>query len=137
MAAFFERQLLGSGNTATKDDWYDIGALSSPAQDSPIPSGKTIWLGFSYLYSPDKAMEFELRTNNSGVSTGTLINTALLARGASDPGAGSNAIDSFQNGFINIKSTLSTGVEKVWLRVTSGNNIVASFTWQIFYTYDE
>ena len=133
---FFERQLLGSGNTASKDDWYDLGTLNSPSQDSPIPTGKKIWLGFSFLYSPDKAMEFELRCNKTGLSTGTVANTDLMARGASDPGAGSNVIDSYQNGYISVLSTTGSGVEKFWLRVTSGTNTIAAFTWQIFYTYD-
>lgn len=135
--AFFERELAGGANTVSKDDWYDIGALSTVPQDSPIPTGKRLWLGFAFLYSADKSMEFELRSNKAGQTTGTVANTDLVARGASDPGAGSNAIDLYQGGAIQVDTIVgSASNEKLWLRVTSGTNTVAAFSWLIFYTYD-
>jgi hypothetical protein len=133
----FELNLIGSANTATKDDWYDVGALSSPSANSPIPSAKQLYIGFALFGSQDKALVYELRANNSGQSAGTTGATTVIAYSATDPTSGSVTSDLFQNGNIRTVipvSSASTGVEKIWLRVQSGSNTVATFQWFIYYT---
>jgi hypothetical protein len=137
--AQFDLKLFGSANTATKDDWYDIGALSVIPAHSPIPAGKQLRVGFLNLGSQDKGLDWELRANTSGQSTGTVGNTVLLASTATDPSAGSKWEDLFQNGAISptvAPLAASTGVEKLWLRVQSGSNTVAAFDWFIYYSLD-
>jgi hypothetical protein len=132
----FELTLIGSANTATKDDWYDIGSLSVPSGDSPIASGAQLWLAYLLLGSQDKALIFELRVNNAGQNTGTAASTTRLAYSATDPSSGSVTSDIYQRGDIQTLApvAMSTGVEKIWLRVQSGTNTVATFNWFLYYT---
>lgn len=132
----FELTLIGSANTATKDDWYNIGALSSIPANSPIPSGAQLWLGYCLVGSQDKSLVYEIRANKSGQAAGTVAATDTLAYVASDPTSGSVTADLYQHGNIQTLAPLqvSTGVEKLWLRVMSGTNTVASFQWFLYYT---
>jgi hypothetical protein len=135
--AKFEKTLVGSANTSTKDDWYDIGNLSSPSQDSPIPSGINLLLGFLQVGSQDKSLVYELRTNKPTKSAGTVADTSILTYTASDPTSGSVLSDLNFDGKIKREApegAASTGVEKLWLRVMSGSNTVANFQWFLYYT---
>lgn len=131
----FELSFMGSGLTSTKDDWYDIG-LSQPNPSSPVPSGKQIWLGYSTFISEDKNLIFEVRSNLTGNSTGTLANTQLVGF-ASVSAADSKDMDFYLYGNIITLfpvSATSTGVEKLWLRVRSGTQTVAAFDYILRYT---
>lgn len=129
----FDKVFFGTVNTATKDDWYDLGTLMG--QDSPIAPGKQIWLGFATFYSADKNLTYQLRANNSGQSTGTVANTVLRGFTASDPSAGSVEVDfnNDSNVVLLVPVAVSTGVEKLWLRAQSGTNTVAAIDYMIWY----
>jgi hypothetical protein len=134
--ALFELNLSGSANTSTKDDWYDLGSLSLGGGYSPIPSTTQLWLGLFTAFSQDKGLTYELRVNNSGQSTGTTANTHLLGVMASDPSSGSMPCDLYYGGAIQTlaPTAASTGTEKLWLRVQSGTNTVANFSWFLYFT---
>ncbi len=123
----FELSLIGSGTTATKDDWYDLsGAIASNSQ---------FWTGFATFISWDKSLTFELRSNNSGQSTGTVGTTQLKAFtsvGQSD----SKDVDLYLSGNIItlVPVVPSTGVEKLWLRVRGSSNTISTFDYILHYT---
>jgi hypothetical protein len=108
----------------------------SPSQDSPIPSGNRIWVGYDVFDSADKHLNYEIRTNKAGQSAGSAGATDLLGTGASDPTSQSAIMDYHQNGNIEVVAPISadsTGVEKLWLRVTSGTMTVAEFNAFVWY----
>ena len=130
----FDLAFIGTGVTASKDDWYDLSSYG-PNANSPIPSGKQLWLGFATFVAEDKNLTFEVRPNIAGQSTGTTGNTQL--RGfASVPSGESKDIDFYFNGMLTTlvpMTAISTGVEKLWLRVRSGTNTVSTFDFIMFY----
>ena len=135
----FEKRLNGSANSASKDVWYDIGTLSEYPGDSPIQSGHRLILGYLDLSSQDKALNYELRVNNPGESLGTTAKTSVVSFAATDPTTGTVRSDLYQYGNIQSVapvSVLATGTEKLWLRVMSGSNVVATFNWFLYYTKD-
>ena len=125
---------VGSGQTSTKDDWFDLSSYA-PNPNSPIPSGKQLWIGYATFISEDKDLIFELRPNISGQSTGTLANTQL--RGfTSVPSADSKDVDFYLGGNILTLFPVtgpSSGIEKLWLRVRSSSQTVAVFDFFIHY----
>lgn len=133
----FPLKIFGTSNTATKDDWYDVGALASPAANSPIAAGKQLQIGFLNVGSQDKGLDYELRVNKPTKSAANTTDTNLIAATASDPSAGSKWEDLDQDGRIltvaPLVTTGCTGVEKLWLRVQSGSNTIASFDWWVYY----
>ena len=131
----FEKAFIASGTTSTKDDWYDLSSYG-PDANSPIPSGKQLWLGFATFISNDKNLTFELRPNLAAESLGTVAKTQLRTF-ASVPNGESRDVDMYQGGAIATLApvtAVSTGVEKLWLRVRSGTNTVATFDVLLFYT---
>jgi len=122
----------GSGVTTTKDDWYDLGYYGGI---SPIPTGRQMFLGYVVTIAEDKNLIFEIRPNIIGQSTGTIANTILrgyaaVQSGLSDPG------DLYNNGYVNTLAPItgvSTGVEKLWLRVRSGSNVAGAFDFMVYY----
>lgn len=133
----FPFKLFNTSLTMTKDDWYDVGSIAVIPQHSPIAVGKQLRIGFLNVGSSDKPLDYELRVNKPATSTGTVANTNNLWATASDPSAGSKMEDTDFNGRIltvaPLVTTGCTGVEKLWLRVTSGTNTVASFDWWVYY----
>ena len=131
----FELVSLGSGlTTALKDDWFDITSYG-PNVNTPMPSGRQVWLGFGTLISPDKPLTFEIRRNLPTKSAATPGDTELLAF-ATVPSGDSKDLDMYFGGAINTlaPSVASTGVEKVWLRVKSGGAAVGGFDFIFYYT---
>lgn len=127
MQVVFEKQMIGSGLTVTKDDWFDLtGAMVS---------GRRIWLGFSTMISQDKSLTFELRSNLATKGTGNLTDTKLLAFTSVVSGE-SKDVDLFLQGMILTLSpdAPSTGVERLWLRVRSNTVNTAAFDYLIWYT---
>jgi hypothetical protein len=113
--------------TLTKDDWYDLGVITS---------GKQIWLGFATFISEDKSLIFELRANKATKSAGNATDTDLVSF-SSVPQADSKDVDMYLDGYITTLapvSTASTGVEKLWLRVRSGSLSTALFNYIIRYS---
>jgi hypothetical protein len=119
----FELTLSGSlsGNLEV---WVDLGV---------IPTGKQIFLGYATYISEDKTAQFETRTNNTGQSTGTTVNTALLDWTSMPAGTGVDR-DFYQGGNINVLSVVGTGVEHMWLRIKSGSNSSGAYDYIIRYT---
>jgi hypothetical protein len=131
----FPSKLFGTHLTASKDDWYDLGALATYPAHSPIPAGKQLWIGYMNVGSQDKSLDYELRVNNPTKSAGNVADTTMIWATSSDPSAGSKMENMTFDGDILTVAPLaaSTGVEKLWLRVASGTNTVASFDWWIYY----
>lgn len=131
----FELLSLGSITFSGNETWVDI--LSNlPNQNSPIPSGKQIWIGYVTCIAQDKGATFELRPNLPGQSTGTSGTTQL--RGFTSVEAGdSKDMDLYLYGNITtlapVTST-SSGVEKLWLRIKSLSNASSTFEYMIYYT---
>lgn len=133
----FPLKLFGTSNTATKDDWFDVGAIAAFPAHSPIPAGKQLRIGFLNVGSQDKALDFELRVNKPTKSAASTTDTNIIANTASDPSAGSKMEDTdYQERILTVAplvTTGCTGVEKLWLRVQSGSNTVAAFDWWVYY----
>lgn len=136
VGVLFNLTFSGSATTVSKDDWYDIGALSVGGGYSPIPTGVQLWLGLMMAFSQDKGLSYEIRVNNSGQSTGTVSTTELIGVSASDPASGTTPCDLFYRGAIQTlaPAASSTGVEKLWLRVESGTATSSTFDWFIYFT---
>ena len=117
-----------SANTATKDDWYDVASLSSV---SNIPNGSQWLLGFLTFMSLDKQMTVEVRPNNVGSSSSGAANTYLLAFTSVDTSYPSSFVDMYNDGLIAsyapVTGSATASGEKLWLRVKSNTNTVASF----------
>lgn len=120
-------------DTVGSEKWIDAGALGGA--DSPIPTGKQIWLGSGIFFCEGKLLNYELRTNTAGQSTGTLGTTVIRGLAQSSPDAGDTAVDFWDERRVDLLSppVASTGVEKLWLRVYSGSNASADFTAFLFY----
>lgn len=133
--ALFEKVWSYTANTsASKDDWYDLGGLL--AQDSPIPADKRLWLGF-LVFDGGKKMDFELRSNTAGLSAGTVGATVLVVNGTTDPASQSAILDYHQAGNILVVAPTtfnSSGVEKLWLRVTSTTATIEPWRIYLWYT---
>jgi hypothetical protein len=131
----FEMLFMGSGLTSSKDDWYDLSSYQ-PNPNSPIPSGKQLWLGFATFIAEDKSLIFEIRPNLPTKSLGNVNNTQLRAFASLAAGE-SQEVDMYQNGDILTvvpMEYVSTGVEKVWLRIRSGSATVGAFDFMVYYT---
>jgi len=131
----FDKVCLGSLTASGTDNWVDLLSFS-PDANSPIPSGKKIWVGYVTCISADKNATFELRPNLTTKSAGNTTDTQL--RGfASVPAGESRDLDMYYGGVI---ATLfpvgyfSTGVEKIWLRIKSGSSSAATYEFILYYT---
>lgn len=119
----FDTVIYGSGTVQT-ELWIDLGL---------IPSGKQIWLGYATYAGVDKNVQFETRSNSSGTSTGTAANTQLHDWSAAQQGSSVDR-DFYQNGNIMTSTVVSTGVERLWLRVLGQGNVQGGFDYIIRYT---
>ena len=117
--------LIIQGTTSmTNELWVDLGV---------IPTGTQIMLGYA-TYTPDgKTITFDLRSNTAGNSTGTTGTTTLHDRVTVRDLNNTNR-DYYQNGRLLTITVNSTGVEKLWLRLTSKSNASADSYWWIYYT---
>ena len=130
----FELAFMGSGNV-NSEAWVDVTA-AQPNPNSPIPSGRRVWLGYASLISDDKTLTFEIRPNLPTKSAGNTIDTQLRAT-VSVPAGESREIDMHYGGNVATLAPVSadsTGVEKVWLRVRSGSSSTGAYSYIIYYT---
>ena len=131
----FELSCVGSFTGSGTDNWIDIASFA-PNVNSPIPSGKQIWIAYVTCISQDKSATFELRPNLPTKSAGNTADTQL--RGfASVPAGESRDLDVYYGGAITSLapvSATSTGVEKLWLRIKSGSNSTGTFDFILYYT---
>jgi hypothetical protein len=131
----FELSSIGSVTSSGTEIWVDILSYG-PNSNSPIPSGKQIWIAYVTCISQDKNATFELRPNLLTKNLGNTTDTQL--RGfASVPSGESRDLDVYYGGAINSLAPVtnpSTGTEKLWLRIKSGSNSAATFEFIIYYT---
>lgn len=107
-----------------QEAWIDLGL---------IPNGSQLMFGFA-TYTPDgKTIVFELRSNNSGQSSGTTAVTTIHSRTSVRDGD-SKDVDYYKSARTAVKTITSTGVEHWWLRLTSKSAVVADAYWWIYYT---
>lgn len=100
-----------------------------------IPTGKYLWYGTGQYASPDKSVSFELRTNKTGLSTGTDLDTVAIAASASvTPKSGQKTVDYYQSGRLTTKSVVGTGVENMWLKLKSTSGSLGSVLYSINFT---
>jgi len=119
----FDLLASGTGSVGT-ETWVAI---------TTITSGKQIWIGYATLGAVDKNLQFEIRYNNTGQSTGTTGNTTLIDFSGTSTGTSVDR-DFYWYGALQTTSGTSTGVEKLWLRVTGQGSTSAGFEYIIRYT---
>lgn len=112
--------------SAQQEAWADLGV---------IPAGKQWLLGpLNTFIAQDKDLQFELRVNKATKSAGTVADTEFLDGFAAQAPNGVDR-DLYWFGAIATLAPLvvSTGVEHLWLRVTSKSNTAGAYTWVIRY----
>ena len=112
-----------SGNVGL-ETWVDLGL---------IPTGFDVWIGSASYTAVSKATSFDLRTNNTGQSAGSLAATTLLDTVTLKTGA-SITHDLYKRGTLHTKTVVGTGVEHWWLRVYSKSSTLGSYSYKILYT---
>lgn len=130
----FEKLSAGSVTLSGADIWVDLLSFG-PDSNSPVPVGKQIWIGFITCICVDKSAQFSLRPNLAGLSVGDVASTTL--RGFTNVATGESAdMDLYWNGAILTVSPLavSTGVEKLWLRIKSGSSSTATYEFITYYS---
>lgn len=122
----FDQVVSGSGSVGT-EAWVNLGT---------IPNGHQWLLGYATLIAEDKTLQFELRSNKSGQTAGTLAATDLLDWSSASGGSGIDR-DLFQFGYINTETVLATSAgEKLWLRVTSKSASAGLYDYIIRYAVE-
>lgn len=131
----FDLVSLGSLTAAGTEQWVDLTSYL-PNANSPIPSGKQVWIGYVTCISQDKNATFELRPNLPTKSAANTTDTQL--RGfVSVPAGESRDLDMYYGGAIYTLAPVgaaSTGVEKLWLRIKSGSSASATYEFIFYYT---
>lgn len=125
----------GSLTASGTDNWVDI-LSNGPNTNSPIPNGSQIRIGYITCISQDKTASFELRPNTPGNSTGT-VGTTQLRGFVSVPTGESRDLDVYYgNAILSLApvTAVSTGVEKLWLRIKSGSASSATYEFIIYYS---
>jgi len=123
--SFFNLSLTGSGSAGT-ELWIDLGL---------IPTGNRFWIGLANFTSVDKVLGFDLRTNTTSKSTGTVANTALLATASLRAGT-SKSLDLYKAGALHTETVLGTGVEHWWIRLYSKSAVSGTYLYKISYTLE-
>ena len=136
IVAKFELTSVGSAISSSGADlWIDLLSYG-PNTNSPIPSGKQIWIAYITCVAPDKSGTFQLRMNLPTKSAGNLTDTEL--RGFTMvPGGESRDLDIYYGGAIQIlapTTAASTGVEKVWLMVDPATANTGVYEFIVYYT---
>lgn len=129
----FDLVCFGSG-TVTTETWIDLTSFG-PNSNSPIPSGKQLTLGYATFISNDKPLTFQIRPNAATKSAATDADTQLRSF-TTVPKEDSKDLD--LNYYGNIEtlapvSAVSTGVEKLWLKVI-GKGSIGSFDFILYYS---
>jgi hypothetical protein len=131
----FESSSIGSLTAAGTENWVDLSSFG-PDINSPIPTGRRLWIGYITCISQDKAATFELRPNLPTKNLGNTTDTQL--RGfTSVPSGESRDLDVYYNGAITTLAPVtadSTGVEKIWLRIKSISAASATYEFMLYYS---
>ena len=118
----FDTVISGSG-TVNAEGWIDLGL---------VPNGKQLLLGYATYIAEDKNLQFETRSNLAGKSAGSLADTQLHDWAAASGGSGVDR-DFYQFGYVNTLTGVSTGVERLWLRIRSNSQSLG--TWNYILRY--
>jgi hypothetical protein len=118
----FDTTISGTGLVGT-ETWVSI---------LTIPSTRQLWLGYATYGAVDKNLQFETRTNASGLSTGNIASTSILDYCGAGSGTSTDR-DFYWYGALATMSDVSTGVERLWLRVIGQGNTQSSFEYIIRY----
>lgn len=132
----FDKIIIASGVTSTKDDWFDLGSYG-PDTITPITSGKQLYLGLATYTAEDKSLTFELRPNLVTKSASNTTDTQLRRSTTLNSAPDSKDDDMFFGGEITTLAPtayVSTGVEKLWVRIKSGTNTVGAWDIILYYT---
>ena len=116
----------GTATTAA-EQWIDLGSITS-ASDFIV--GKAIYT------APDKAITFELRTNNLTKSAGNTTDTTIMYSAAITPKSGAKTIDMYLKGRIRTATVISTGVERWWLRLVAKSATAGGYTYRYYYALE-
>lgn len=134
LSVTFEKVSIHNG-TLTTESWVDLTS-TGPDINSPIPSGKQIWIGLISFVSWDKPLTIEIRPNLATKALGTDAETQL--RGfATIPKEDSKDVDfDYWGKILTLApvSVASTGVEKVWLKIKSGSGAVGEYDCMLYYS---
>lgn len=123
MAALFNltKQLSGSVGTSV---WIDLGL---------IPTGYDFRIG-SWTCSSAKAVSFNLYTNKTGKSAGTISTTDTTKLAAAAPKAGAVLTqDLYKSGTLSTKTVIGTGAEHWWVNLTSKSGTLATYNITIYH----
>ena len=119
----FDTTISSTGTVGT-ETWVNVLA---------IPTGSQMWIGYATLGAVDKNLQFEIRYNSSGQSTGTTANTVILDFSGAQSGSSIDR-DFYWQGALATLTGVSTGVEKLWLRVLGQGQTAGGFEYIIRYT---
>jgi hypothetical protein len=123
MPAVFDLNTSGSGT---------VGTSIYVALDS-IPSGFRDWLGFARFTAYSKQMTFNLRGNITGQSVGTDGATVSINSNSVKSGT-TVSVDLYQKGRLHKVTPYSTGIEKLWLKVSAKSLTAAVFEYSVDFT---
>ena len=139
LIAKFDLVANGSTTFSATESWVDLTALlysSGLIPSAVIPSGQQIWTAYITCISETKDASFELRPNKTTKSAGNTTDTDL--RGFTYvPGGTSQDLDVYYNGAIISLApvgVVSTGVEKLWLRIKCGSASAGTYDYIIYCT---
>ena len=119
----FDTVISGSGTVGT-ETWVNLGTITTDKQ---------FWLGYATLGAVDKNLQFEIRYNNSGQSTGTTGTTTLIDYSGTQAGSSIDR-DFYWYGALATMTPVSTGTERLWLRVLGQGSSSSSFEYILRYT---
>ena len=119
----FDTVASGTGTVGT-ETWVQV---------LTIPSGAQVWIGYATLGAVDKNLQFEIRHNNTGTSTGTIGNTTLMDFSGASTGTSVDR-DFYWYGALQTTTITSTGVESLWIRVVGQGASSSVFEYIIRYT---
>lgn len=130
----FDLSSVGSVTVSGTENWVDLLSYL-PHQNSPIPSGKQVWVAYVTCIAQDKSATFELRPNLPTKSASNITDTQL--RGfVTVPSGESRDLDVYYGGAIQSLAPVSgasTGVEKLWLRVRASSAAASQFDFITYY----
>ena len=127
----FDKSWSGELTASGTENWVKLTGAA-------IPVGKRFYVGFITIVSVDKNATFELRQNLPGTSLGNTTDT-IFKGGYESVNAtqdGSKDMDVYWGGSIKYLAPFdadSTGVENLWLRIKSGSNAAATYSYVMYY----
>jgi len=102
-----------------------------------IPAGFDIWIGSITFSSPYKVCKFDLRTNLSGQSAGTLAATKSLYAWTSSSKVKAITSDLYKNGTLHTATVVGTVAgEKLWILITSKSSTAVTYSYKVNYTQE-